>query len=286
MSYADEDVAAGRARRQGVRVGLLARLGREGHRAARRARGDRRELRAHPPLQPDRDGRPAAPVPRRGVGRVAGADGRGGHSRSATSATAEAKSVEVTATRDGGDPVSFEARFGSTLRTRFSTSATAASSTTFCASFTDHSRLRSAMMPTRVGGTKGLPHKGTSRLVPGQSRLRGRSRRHPSLATDAQAWRGPCGPPASHGPASPYLFGPCKAAHLGILGRSPHSRNCHCARFAGLAASTDLLAFRTLRSEVNERILPDPELRGLDRTVDEPPSYPAASPPVSSRRSM
>src|SRR5215210_5590174 len=27
-----------------------------------------------------------------------------------------------------------------------------------------------------------------SRLVPGQSRLRGRSRRHPSLATDAQAW--------------------------------------------------------------------------------------------------
>ncbi len=28
----------------------------------------------------------------------------------------------------------------------------------------------------------------TSGLVPGQSRLRGRSRRHPSLATDAQAW--------------------------------------------------------------------------------------------------
>ena len=33
--------AAGRARRQGVRLGLLARLGREGHQAARRARGDR-----------------------------------------------------------------------------------------------------------------------------------------------------------------------------------------------------------------------------------------------------
>ena len=51
-----------RARRQGVRLGLLARLGREGHRAARRPRGDRRELRADPPLEPDRDGRAAAPA--------------------------------------------------------------------------------------------------------------------------------------------------------------------------------------------------------------------------------
>src|SRR3954447_24711138 len=56
-----------------------------------------------------------------------------------------------------------------------------------------------------------------SKLVPGQSRLRGRSRRHPSLATDAQAWgRGGWGPPpppppppppfgASHSPAPPSL---------------------------------------------------------------------------------
>ena len=43
--------------------GLLARLGGQGHGAARRARGDRRVLRAHPPLQPDRHGRPAAAVP-------------------------------------------------------------------------------------------------------------------------------------------------------------------------------------------------------------------------------
>ena len=57
--------AAGRARRQGVRLGLLARLGREGDEAARGPRGDRRELRAHPPLQPDRDGGRAAAVPRR-----------------------------------------------------------------------------------------------------------------------------------------------------------------------------------------------------------------------------
>ena len=43
---------------QGVRNGLLARLGGEGAAAAGRARGDRRELRAHPPQQPCGDGHP------------------------------------------------------------------------------------------------------------------------------------------------------------------------------------------------------------------------------------
>ena len=51
-----------RARRQGVRVRLLARLGGQGIVPARRSGRHRRELRAHPPLQPDRDGRPAPPV--------------------------------------------------------------------------------------------------------------------------------------------------------------------------------------------------------------------------------
>ena len=55
--------AAGRARRQGVRLRVLARLGREGPAPARGARRDRRELRAHPPLQPRRHGHPAAAVP-------------------------------------------------------------------------------------------------------------------------------------------------------------------------------------------------------------------------------
>ena len=41
MRYAEERHAAGRARGQGVRLGLLARLGGQGHEAARRARGDR-----------------------------------------------------------------------------------------------------------------------------------------------------------------------------------------------------------------------------------------------------
>ena len=42
--------AAGGIRRQGIRHRLLARLGGEGHRPARRARGDRTVVRAHPPL--------------------------------------------------------------------------------------------------------------------------------------------------------------------------------------------------------------------------------------------
>ena len=54
--------AAGRVRRQGIRHRLLARLGGQGHRAARHQGGDRRELRAHPPLQPGRHGRAAAAV--------------------------------------------------------------------------------------------------------------------------------------------------------------------------------------------------------------------------------
>ncbi len=70
--------AARGARRQGVRLGLLARLGGQGHTAAGRARGDRGVLRAHPPVKPGGHGRAAAAVPRRRVGRVARPHGRGG----------------------------------------------------------------------------------------------------------------------------------------------------------------------------------------------------------------
>ena len=69
--------AAGRPGRQGVWVGLVARLGGEGHGAARRPRGDRRELRADPPVEPDRDGRPAAAAARGRDGAVARARRRG-----------------------------------------------------------------------------------------------------------------------------------------------------------------------------------------------------------------
>ena len=63
--YAGRRHAAGHPRRQGVRLRLVPRLGGQGHRAARRARGHRRVVRADPPLQPDRHGRAAAAVPRR-----------------------------------------------------------------------------------------------------------------------------------------------------------------------------------------------------------------------------
>ncbi len=76
---------AGGAGGQGVRLGLVARLGGQGNRAAGRARGDRGELRAHPPLEPDRNGRVAAPVPGGGDDRLARADRRGGLRRSVTS---------------------------------------------------------------------------------------------------------------------------------------------------------------------------------------------------------
>ena len=71
VNYAAAGHPAGHARRQGVRLRLVARLGGEGHRAARRPRGDRRDLRADPSLQPDRHGRAAAAVPRGAERRVA-----------------------------------------------------------------------------------------------------------------------------------------------------------------------------------------------------------------------
>ena len=55
--------AADRPRRQGIRLGLVARLGGQGHAAARREGGHRRKLRAHPPQQPGQHGRAAAAVP-------------------------------------------------------------------------------------------------------------------------------------------------------------------------------------------------------------------------------
>ena len=62
MEYKKRGRAAGRDRRQGVRHRLLARLGGQGHDPAGRQGRDRRELRAHPPLQPGRHGRAAAGV--------------------------------------------------------------------------------------------------------------------------------------------------------------------------------------------------------------------------------
>ena len=65
--------AADRAGRTGVRLRFQPRLGGQGAGAARRAGGDRAELRAHPPIQPGRHGDAAAAVPARRVRRGTGA---------------------------------------------------------------------------------------------------------------------------------------------------------------------------------------------------------------------
>ncbi|VWX56319.1 hypothetical protein VARIO8X_110229 [Burkholderiales bacterium 8X] len=77
----DEVHRAGRAdrdlRRRGIRHRFVARLGRQGHPAARHQGGGGPELRAHPPRQPGRHGRAAAPVPRSGLVADARPHGRG-----------------------------------------------------------------------------------------------------------------------------------------------------------------------------------------------------------------
>ena len=57
--------SAGRAGRQGVRVGVVAGLGGQGHQPAGSSRGHRRVVRTHPPVEPDRHGRHPAAVPAR-----------------------------------------------------------------------------------------------------------------------------------------------------------------------------------------------------------------------------
>ena len=65
MRYQAEGTPLHGAGRQGIRVRVVTRLGRQGHAAAGRQGGHRRELRAHPPQQPGVHGRAAARFPRR-----------------------------------------------------------------------------------------------------------------------------------------------------------------------------------------------------------------------------
>ena len=95
---------AGGAGRQGVRLGVVARLGGEGHRAARRQGGDRGVLRADPPVQPDRHGRAPAAVPGRRDGRVAGPrrhrDVRRSRASPPSTTATTPRTVHVTATKE------------------------------------------------------------------------------------------------------------------------------------------------------------------------------------------
>ncbi len=76
MAYQAAGHAAGDLRRHRIRRGLVARLGGQGHGAAGRQGGDRRKLRAHPPLEPRRHGRHPVRVHRRRHPQVAGPEGR------------------------------------------------------------------------------------------------------------------------------------------------------------------------------------------------------------------
>ncbi len=67
MTYAGGGRSARGARRQGVRLGLVARLGGKGFAAARHPGGVGRELRAHPSFEPGRDGSAPTRVRRRRV---------------------------------------------------------------------------------------------------------------------------------------------------------------------------------------------------------------------------
>ena len=163
---------ARRARRQGLRLGLLARLGREGHPAARGARGHRRVLRAHPPLQPRRHGRPADHVPGGRVGRVARPDGRGGvHDHRARRAAQQRRAADRGRTSRRATRSSPHG-CGSTRRRRRTTSATAGSSPTCCASCAPPrgtSRAGQAPRPLRASATGSGPARASPARAPDRS---------------------------------------------------------------------------------------------------------------------
>jgi len=98
-----------RTRRQGVRLRLVARLGREGPAPARHQVRDRRELRADPPVEPRRDGRAPLQFP---DGEDAESLGLSGFETFDLAPVEDgARTLKVTATpADGGDPIEFDAR--------------------------------------------------------------------------------------------------------------------------------------------------------------------------------
>ena len=127
---------AGDPGRQGVRIRLLPRLGGQRHRPPRGAGHHRRELRAHPPVQPHRHGGPPAPVRRRAGRGIVGTDRSRDLHHHRTRSPQRRGDTQV-----GGHPgrgrqtggSSSRPGCGSTRRWRPSTTGTAASSPTCCA---------------------------------------------------------------------------------------------------------------------------------------------------------
>ena len=91
---------------QGIRHRLVARLGGQGHGAAGRQGGDRRELRAHPPLEPRRHGRAAADLPsRRGPQALTASPARSGSTSSGSRTSSRARSCDMVIHRTDGTEV-------------------------------------------------------------------------------------------------------------------------------------------------------------------------------------
>ncbi len=151
--------AAGGVRRQGIRHGLVARLGGEGHHAAGHQGRAGRELRAHPPLQPGGHGRPAADPAGGRDPAVAEPDrGRGDRRHRDRDDHAAHDGAGDDPSRRRHDARRCRRCAGSIPTTRSSTTATAASCNTCCAGWPRRpERLRRARALSRSGGGAGLP---------------------------------------------------------------------------------------------------------------------------------
>ena len=229
MKYQAESTPLDHPIGQGIRRGLVARLGRERHRAARRQGRDRGELRAHPSLEPDRHGRRAAAVPRR-------RDGRDASGSRATEIfdiegleLARAKEVTVTATDADGKKKTFTPSYASTRRRSRTTSSTAASCSTCCASSPRRSKPRSAHEARGCppGSVAARTRRGRSRPRAGRHRRR-RGARAALPAVASTRWitaaaacvRDRTWAWASTGRASPKCYG---SSHRRRPGRGPSS---------------------------------------------------------------
>ena len=139
--------SARRPRRQGVRLRVVARLGGQRPEPPGCSRGHRRDVRANPPFEPDRDGHRPAPVPRRRE--RLGLTGREEFAVEGLE-NGEASEVQVTAKPDDGEPVVFTARVRLDTPRGAATCATAGSCSTPCAS----SRRASPRSPSARSGRR------------------------------------------------------------------------------------------------------------------------------------
>ena len=148
----------------------LPRLGGEGHAPARRARRHRAELRAHPPLEPRRHGRPPLPVHRwrERANRSASTAPRPSTSPGLEGGLPPRQTVDLTIRRAGRHREGPRSSSASTRRSRSTTTATAASCRTSCAS------CRRRPSPSSARARFSTPASAGPSIVPGLDDAAGR----------------------------------------------------------------------------------------------------------------